>query len=152
MTSYLTSNLSLTLPDSPLEDLSLNILKFPELGTTLVVTRGIIAEGLTLAESFDTAAAKPRVSKPGTAGDQDRCRGRHCRHRDRKPVDPWSGDALAIPVGVPVAGVRHGHGGGHCGQDAGLELCQERPAGGAGPRSVGGAQGQRAPSGRAVRS
>jgi len=56
--SYLTSDLSLTLPDSPLEDLSMNILKFPELGTTLVITRGIVAEGLTLAESFDAQIKK----------------------------------------------------------------------------------------------
>jgi len=58
MILYTTHDISLSLPDSPLEDLSMNILKFPELGTTLVITRGIIAAGLTLAESFDAQIKK----------------------------------------------------------------------------------------------
>jgi len=36
----------------------MNILKFPGLNTTLVITRGIIAGGLTLAESFDAQIKK----------------------------------------------------------------------------------------------
>jgi len=58
MTPYLTTDMQLTLPDSPLEDLSMNILKFSELGTTLVITRGVIAAGQTLAESFDAQVQK----------------------------------------------------------------------------------------------
>jgi len=58
MTLYTTHDLTLTLPASPVEDLSMNILKFRELGATLVITRGVIAEGLSLGESFDAQFKK----------------------------------------------------------------------------------------------
>jgi len=55
---YAAYDMSVSLPEVPVEDLSMNILKFPALGTTLVITRGIIAKGLTLAQSFDAQIKK----------------------------------------------------------------------------------------------
>jgi len=55
---YTAEDMSITLPDTTMEDLSMNVLKFPALGTTLVITRGVIAKGLTLAQSFDAQIKK----------------------------------------------------------------------------------------------
>jgi len=49
---YLTQDFRLALPDTACQDMSVNILKFPALSATLVVTRGAL-EGQTLAQSFE---------------------------------------------------------------------------------------------------
>jgi len=58
MTSYTLPDLTLSLPDTLVDDLSMNVLKFQALGTALVITRGILAQGQTLGESFDAQIAK----------------------------------------------------------------------------------------------
>ncbi|WP_208510519.1 DcrB-related protein [Variovorax paradoxus] len=49
---YLTQDFRLALPDTAHQDMSVNILKFPALSATLVVTRGAL-EGQTLEQNFD---------------------------------------------------------------------------------------------------
>lgn len=57
---YSAQDVQLTLPTSDIDDLSMNIIKFPETGVTLVITRGLLAEGLSVAESFDAQITKLR--------------------------------------------------------------------------------------------
>ncbi|KPB75346.1 DcrB-related protein [Pseudomonas cannabina] len=50
---YRLNEFQLQLPDSELLDASINILKFPALGTSLIVSRSQLAEGETLHSNFD---------------------------------------------------------------------------------------------------
>jgi len=50
---YHTQDVRLDVPDTKAEDSSMNIIKFPELGTSLVITRGVFGAGKTLIQSFD---------------------------------------------------------------------------------------------------
>ncbi|SDX15634.1 hypothetical protein SAMN05444064_11417 [Pseudomonas syringae] len=50
---YRLNEFQLQLPDSELLDASINILKFPALGTSLIVSRSQLAEGETLQSNFD---------------------------------------------------------------------------------------------------
>ncbi|BBP80236.1 MULTISPECIES: DcrB-related protein [Pseudomonas] len=52
--TYRINELQFQLPDSELLDASINILKFPELGTSLIVSRSVLAEGEDLRGNFDT--------------------------------------------------------------------------------------------------
>jgi len=84
---YTTHDMSLSLPDSTVEDLSMNILKFPGLNTTLVITRGIIAEGLTLGESFDAQIKKLQQQS------------RHFQSQDRQEIRIGAdGEIAAIEI------------------------------------------------------
>jgi len=51
--TYRLNEFQFTLPESELLDASINILKFPELGTSLIVSRSQLAEGETLQSNFD---------------------------------------------------------------------------------------------------
>jgi len=50
--TYRTQELQFQLPDSELHDASINILKFPALGTSLIVSRSQLADGETLQSNF----------------------------------------------------------------------------------------------------
>ncbi|KPC30612.1 Uncharacterized protein ABJ99_1301 [Pseudomonas syringae pv. cilantro] len=50
---YRLNEFQLQLPDSELLDASINILKFPALGTSLIVSRSQLADGETLHSNFD---------------------------------------------------------------------------------------------------
>lgn len=56
--SYRLNEFQFALPPSDLLDASINILKFPELGTSLIVSRSLLAEGETLQGSFDSQLKK----------------------------------------------------------------------------------------------
>ncbi|MBK5537983.1 DUF1795 domain-containing protein [Pseudomonas sp. TH05] len=56
--SYRLNEFQFALPPSELLDASINILKFPELGTSLIVSRSLLAEGETLQGSFDSQLKK----------------------------------------------------------------------------------------------
>lgn len=56
--SYRLNEFQFALPPSELLDVSINILKFPELGTSLIVSRSLLAEGETLQGSFDSQLKK----------------------------------------------------------------------------------------------
>lgn len=51
--TYRINEFQFALPDSPLQDASINILKFPELGTSLIISRSFLAEDETLHSNFD---------------------------------------------------------------------------------------------------
>ncbi|WP_249583072.1 DcrB-related protein [Pseudomonas viridiflava] len=52
--AYRINELQFQLPESELLDATINILKFPALGTSLIVSRSQLAEGETLHSNFDT--------------------------------------------------------------------------------------------------
>jgi len=56
--TYRLNEFQFALPPSELLDASINILKFPELGTSLIVSRSLLAEGETLQGSFDSQLKK----------------------------------------------------------------------------------------------
>lgn len=56
--TYRINEFQFALPPSGLLDASINILKFPELGTSLIVSRSQLAEGETLQSSFDSQLKK----------------------------------------------------------------------------------------------
>ena len=56
--SYRLNEFQFALPPSELLDASINILKFPKLGTSLIVSRSLLAEGETLQGSFDSQLKK----------------------------------------------------------------------------------------------
>ncbi|RRV03878.1 DUF1795 domain-containing protein [Pseudomonas sp. v388] len=51
--TYRINELQFQLPESELQDASINILKFPTLGTSLIISRSVLAEGETLQSNFD---------------------------------------------------------------------------------------------------
>ncbi|MGY4491398.1 DcrB-related protein [Pseudomonas sp. TE3610] len=51
--TYRTQQLQFQMPDPDVQDASINILKFANLGTSLVISRSLLAEGETLQASFD---------------------------------------------------------------------------------------------------
>lgn len=51
--TYRINEFQFQLPASELQDASINILKFPELGTSLIISRSFLAEGETLHSNFD---------------------------------------------------------------------------------------------------
>ena len=51
--NYLINEAQFTLPDAAVQDASINILKFANLGTTLVVSRSPLADGETLQSNFE---------------------------------------------------------------------------------------------------
>jgi hypothetical protein len=51
--TYRINELQFQLPDSSLHDASINILKFPDLGTSLIISRSLLADGETLHSNFD---------------------------------------------------------------------------------------------------
>ena len=56
--TYRINEFQFALPPSELLDASINILKFPELGTSLIVSRSQLAKGETLQSSFDSQLKK----------------------------------------------------------------------------------------------
>lgn len=52
--TYRLNELQFQLPASELQDASINILKFPKLGTSLIVSRSLLAEGETLDSSLES--------------------------------------------------------------------------------------------------
>lgn len=52
--TYRINEFSFALPDEQLQDATINILKFGELGTSLIVSRSLLAEGETLHSNFAT--------------------------------------------------------------------------------------------------
>lgn len=61
---YLTNDFALELPDSPVQDTTMNLLKFPELGLTLVVSRAPYEQS-SFKESFDSQLRKMKASLKG---------------------------------------------------------------------------------------
>lgn len=51
--TYRINELQFQLPQSELQDASINILKFPELGTSLIISRSLLAGHETLQSNFD---------------------------------------------------------------------------------------------------
>ncbi|MBT2298671.1 DcrB-related protein [Pseudomonas fluorescens] len=51
--TYRLNEFQFQLPESELLDATINILKFPELGTSLIVSRSLLAEGETLQSNLD---------------------------------------------------------------------------------------------------
>ncbi len=51
--TYRTQELQFQLPDAELHDASINILKFPSLGTSLIISRSQLGEGETLQSNFE---------------------------------------------------------------------------------------------------
>jgi hypothetical protein len=51
--TYRINEFQFQLPASELQDATINILKFPELGTSLIVSRSLLAEGETLHSNFN---------------------------------------------------------------------------------------------------
>lgn len=51
--TYRINELQFQLPQSELQDASINILKFPGLGTSLIISRSLLAEHETLHSNFD---------------------------------------------------------------------------------------------------
>ncbi len=51
--TYRTQELQFQLPDAETQDASINILKFPALGTSLIISRSVLAEGETLQSNFE---------------------------------------------------------------------------------------------------
>ncbi|WP_054891221.1 DcrB-related protein [Pseudomonas parafulva] len=51
--SYRLNEFRLVLPDADVRDTSINILRFEALGTSLIVSRSLLAEGETLQSNFD---------------------------------------------------------------------------------------------------
>ncbi|MFN3985919.1 MAG: DcrB-related protein [Rhodocyclaceae bacterium] len=62
--SYFTNELSLQLPGVRYTDQSINILKFPDLGSTLVISRGAIEAGQTLESTFTAQIAALKATAP----------------------------------------------------------------------------------------
>ncbi|WOE79520.1 DcrB-related protein [Pseudomonas protegens] len=56
--TYRINEFQFALPPSELLDASINILKFPELGTSLIVSRSQLAAGETLQSNFDSQLKK----------------------------------------------------------------------------------------------
>ncbi|NCE84797.1 MULTISPECIES: DcrB-related protein [Pseudomonas] len=56
--NYLINEAQFTLPDAEVQDTSINILKFANLGTTLVVSRSPLADGETLHSNFENQLKK----------------------------------------------------------------------------------------------
>ncbi|NIE75306.1 DUF1795 domain-containing protein [Pantoea sp. Ap-967] len=52
--SYRLNEFRISLPDAAVHDTSINILRFEALGTSLIVSRSLLAEGETLQSSFDS--------------------------------------------------------------------------------------------------
>lgn len=79
--NYRTNEAQFALPDSGVQDASINILKFANLGTSLVVTRSPLADGETLQSNFEGQLKKleqqvqelryqpPQAIQVGTARD-----------------------------------------------------------------------------------
>lgn len=61
---YRSNELSLQLPGVRLTDQSLNILKFPDLESTLVISRGAIEAGQTLESTFTAQMAALKATAP----------------------------------------------------------------------------------------
>jgi len=51
--SYRVNEFRFALPDAPVRDTSINILRFEALGTSLIVSRSLLEEGETLQSNFD---------------------------------------------------------------------------------------------------
>ncbi|WP_416421571.1 DcrB-related protein [Pseudomonas sp. App30] len=51
--TYRTEQLQFQLPDADVQDASINILKFPALGTSLIISRSLLADGETLQSNFE---------------------------------------------------------------------------------------------------
>lgn len=51
--TYRTHELQFQLPDAEVQDASINILKFAALGTSLIISRSVLAEGETLQSNFE---------------------------------------------------------------------------------------------------
>ncbi|WP_287812781.1 DcrB-related protein [Pseudomonas sp.] len=51
--TYRTQELQFQLPDAETQDASINILKFPALGTSLIISRSVLGEGETLQSNFE---------------------------------------------------------------------------------------------------
>ncbi|MBT2338059.1 MULTISPECIES: DcrB-related protein [Pseudomonas] len=56
--TYRINEFQLQLPPGELLDATINILKFPELGTSLIVSRSLLAEGETLQSNLDDQLAR----------------------------------------------------------------------------------------------
>ncbi|AKJ96872.1 MULTISPECIES: DcrB-related protein [Pseudomonas] len=56
--TYRINEFQFQLPPSELLDATINILKFPELGTSLIVSRSLLAEGETLQSNLDDQLAR----------------------------------------------------------------------------------------------
>lgn len=56
--NYLINEAQFTLPDAEVQDTSINILKFANLGTTLVISRSPLADGETLHSNFESQLKK----------------------------------------------------------------------------------------------
>ncbi|MGF6491026.1 DcrB-related protein [Pseudomonas frederiksbergensis] len=52
--TYRINELQFNLPAGELQDATINILKFPELGTSLIVSRSLLADGETLQSNLDS--------------------------------------------------------------------------------------------------
>ncbi|CAG8865802.1 hypothetical protein PS627_01721 [Pseudomonas fluorescens] len=52
--SYRFNEFRIALPDAAVQDSSINILRFETLGTSLIVSRSLLAEGETLQSNFDS--------------------------------------------------------------------------------------------------
>ncbi|KAB0504475.1 MULTISPECIES: DcrB-related protein [Pseudomonas] len=52
--TYRINELQFNLPTGELQDATINILKFPELGTSLIVSRSLLADGETLQSNLDS--------------------------------------------------------------------------------------------------
>ncbi|TFY89544.1 DUF1795 domain-containing protein [Pseudomonas kairouanensis] len=50
--TYRINEFQLQLPDAELQDATINILKFPALGTSLIISRSLLADGETLHSNF----------------------------------------------------------------------------------------------------
>lgn len=51
--TYRINEFQFQLPAGELQDASINILKFPELGTSLIISRSFLTDGETLHSNFD---------------------------------------------------------------------------------------------------
>lgn len=56
--TYRLNEFQFALPDAPMQDTSINILAFPVLGTTLIVSRSFLADDETLHSNFDAQLKK----------------------------------------------------------------------------------------------
>ena len=56
--TYRINEFQFDLPDASVQDTSINILRFDALGTSLVVSRSLLAEGETLQSNFEEQLAK----------------------------------------------------------------------------------------------
>ena len=98
----------------------------------------------------DADSVAPAVA-PRAAGEPARCRGHHCRRRDRRPAGDPAGDAALLAAGPRNSGSRLAAGPGRAGRDRGLPRGTGEPALRAGRRRDGGHRSSR-PRPRAVRA